>query len=264
MTSGPERSVGSTAVPGRATAASRWRTTAAQMAMELRLTSRRGENVLVTVVIPAVVLVFFASMQLVPTGAGDPLDFLVPGALTLAIIATGLVNLGIATAYERHYGVLKRLGGSPLTRSGLMTAKVGTVFVVEVLQIVLLIAIAVAFGWHVGEGASAVAFLAAWGLGTLAFAGLGLLMAGTLRAEATLALANAAFVACLLLGGIVVPVDHLPQPLAALAAVLPPAALSEAFRVALGSQAGSAAPFAILAGWAVGAVALTARTFRWE
>ncbi len=247
-----------------ATAASRWRATGAQVAMELRLTGRRGENVLVTAIIPAVVLVFFASMNVVPVGSGDPLDFLVPGALALAIIATGLVNLGIATAYERHYGVLKRLGGSPLTRSGLMTAKIATVLVVEVLQIALLGAIAVGLGWRIGPGASLVLFVAAWLLGTLAFAGLGLLLAGTLRAEATLALANAAFIACLLLGGIVVPVDHLPGLLAAVASVLPAAALSDAFRAALGTGGGSGASFAILAVWAVGAVALTARTFRWE
>jgi len=243
--------------------------TGAQVSMELRLTARRGENVLVTVIVPAVVLVFFSSMKLVPAAAGDPLDFLVPGALALAIIATSLVNLGIATAYERNYGVLKRLGGSPLTRSGLMTAKVASVLVVEVLQIALVGAIAIALGWRLGPGASAVVFLAAWLLGTVAFAGLGLLMAGALRAEATLALANAAFIACLLLGGIVVPVDHLPGPLAALASVLPPAALSEAFRIALGSASAatasaSPAPFAILAVWAVGAIAATARTFRWE
>ena len=262
--SGAATGSGPAVVPGPATAASRWRATAAQAAMELRLTSRRGENVLVTAIIPAVVLVFFASMQLVPSGAGDPLDFLVPGTLTLAVIATGLVNLGIATAYERHYGVLKRLGGSPLSRSGLMTAKIATVLVVEVLQFALLGAIAIALGWRIGPNASPVVFVAAWLLGTLVFAGLGLLLAGTLRAEATLALANAAFIACLLLGGIVVPVDHLPGPLATVASVLPAAALSDAFRAALGTGGGSGAPFAILAAWAVGAVALTARTFRWE
>ena len=106
--------------------------------MELRLTARRSENVLVTAIIPAVVLVFFSSVDLFGGLSGDPLAFLVPGALTLAVIATSLVNLGIATGYERHYGVLKRLGGSPLTRSGLLTAKLSTVFVVEALQIVLL------------------------------------------------------------------------------------------------------------------------------
>jgi len=236
-----------------------------QIGMELRLTARRSENVLVTAIIPAVVLVFFASVDLIGGIAGDPLTFLVAGALTLAIIATSLVNLGIATGYERHYGVLKRLGGSPLSRSGLLTAKVATVFVVEVLQFVLLGVIAVWLGWRPGADASVAVFAAAWILGTAAFAGLGLLLAGTLRAEATLALTNAAFIACLLLGGIVVPVDHLPAPLAALASVLPAAALSDAFRAALGAGADDLVrSLAILAAWAVGAVALTARTFRWE
>ena len=239
--------------------------TLAQVAMELRLTARRSENVLVTAIIPAVVLVFFASVNLVGGIGGDPLDFLVPGALTLAVVAASLVNLGIATGYERHYGVLKRLGGSPLTRSDLLTAKIATVFVVEALQIALLGLIAVWLGWRPGADASVLTFAAAWLLGTAAFAGLGLLLAGTLRAEATLALTNAAFIACLLLGGIVVPLDHLPAPLAAVASVLPAAALSDAFRTALGSANDDAArSFAILAAWAIGAIALTARTFRWE
>ena len=232
--------------------------------MELRLTARRSENVLVTAIIPAVVLVFFASVDLGDL-PGEPLDFLVPGALTLAVIAASLVNLGIATGYERHYGVLKRLGGSPLTRPGLLTAKVSTVLVVEVLQFALLGVIAVWLGWRPGAGASALVFVAAWLLGTAAFAGLGLFLAGTLRAEATLAVTNAAFIACLLLGGIVVPVDQLPGPLAALASVLPAAALSEAFRAAFGASGDDTVrAFAILAAWAIGAVTLTARTFRWE
>lgn len=236
-----------------------------QVAMELRLTARRSESVLVTAIIPAVVLVFFASVDLIGGIASDPLTFLVAGAMTLAVIATSLVSLGIATGYERHYGVLKRLGGSPLTRSGLLAAKFATVFVVEALQFVLLGVIAAWLGWRPGPEASVVVFAAAWILGTAAFAGLGLLLAGTLRAEATLALANAVFIACLLLGGIVVPVDHLPAPLAALAGVLPAAALSDAFRAALGASVEDAArSFAILAAWAIGAVAMTARTFRWE
>ena len=135
--------------------ASPLRATTAQAAMELRLTARRGENVLVTIVIPVVVLLFFASVAILPTGDGPPVDFLLPGVLALAIIATSLVNLGIATGYERHYGVLKRLGGSPLTRGGLLAAKVVAVLVVEVAQVVLLVAIAaVALGWRAGPGAS--------------------------------------------------------------------------------------------------------------
>lgn len=239
--------------------------TLSQTAMELRLTARRGENVLVTIVIPAVVLLFFASVSVLPTGAGRPVDFLLPGSLALAVIATSLVNLGIATAYERHYGVLKRLGGSPLTRGELLAAKVLAVLAVELAQVVLLVAIAfLALGWNAPPGAAPVILAAALVLGTVAFAGLGLLLAGALRAEATLALANGLFLVALMLGGIVLPVDHLPVPLAALSGVLPAAALADTFRVALGSGGDAAAPIAILLAWGVGAVALTVRTFRWE
>lgn len=240
--------------------------TLAQTGMELRLTARRGENVLVTIVIPVVVLLFFASVRVLPSGAGRPVDFLLPGTLALAVIATSLVNLGIATAYERAYGVLKRLGGSPLTRGGLLAAKMSAVLVVEVVQVVLLVGIAaIALGWRAGPGASPALLLVALLLGTFAFAGLGLLLAGTLRAEATLAVANGLFLVFLLLGGIVLPVADLPAPIATLAGILPAAALADAFRIALGSGEGEVIrPLFVLAVWAVGAVVLATRTFRWE
>jgi len=241
--------------------------TLAQTGMELRLTARRGENVLVTMVIPVVVLLFFASVSVLPSGGGAPVDFLLPGTLALAVIATSLVNLGIATAYERNYGVLKRLGGSPLTRGGLLAAKMLGVLAVELAQVVLLIAIAtVVLGWRPGPDASLPLAVVALLLGTLAFAGLGLLLAGALRAEATLALANGLFIAFLLLGGIVLPLSHLPGPLAALARLLPAAALADAFRVALGSGGGADAArlLFVLAIWGVAAVVLAVRTFSWE
>jgi ABC-2 type transport system permease protein len=245
---------------------SSWLTaTVAQTAMELRLTARRAENVLVTVVIPAVVLVFFASVGILPAPAGRPVDFLLPGAMALGIIATSLVSLGIATGYERSYGVLKRLGGSPLTRGGLLVAKIGAVLAVEAIQLVGLLVIAwLVFGWTPAPGASLGLAVVAVVLGTAAFAGLGLLLAGALRAEATLALANALFIAALLLGGIILPLDHLPDALAVIAGVLPAAALSDALRSALGTGGDATGPLAILAGWAAATIALTARTFRWE
>lgn len=239
------------------------RATLAQVGMELRLLSRRGENLFVTVVIPLVLLVFFS---LVPALDRGGVGFLVPGILALAVISTSLVNLGIATAFERSYGVLKRLGGSPLPRSGLIAAKIATVVIVELGQVALVLGVgAGAFSWTPGPGASLGVCVAAFALGTLAFAGLGLLMAGALRAEATLALANGLFLVLLLLGGVVLPVDHLPGILPELARVLPAAALSHAFRMGLGAVAGDpVGPLAILAAWGVAATLLAARTFRWE
>ncbi|MGH2465181.1 MAG: ABC transporter permease, partial [Candidatus Limnocylindrales bacterium] len=94
--------------------------TLAQLGMELRLTARRGENLFVIVVLPLVLLVFFALVPALTPNTPRPIDFLLPGILALAIISTSLVNLSIATAFERSYGVLKRLGGSPLSRAGLI------------------------------------------------------------------------------------------------------------------------------------------------
>jgi len=241
------------------------RATAALAAMELRLTLRRGENLLVTIVIPTAVLLFFATVGIVPDVAGPPVAFLLPGALALAVIATGLVNLGISTGYDRQYGVLKRLGGSPLPRSGLIAAKLVAVLAIEIAQVVLLVGVAVGIlGWVAPAGASPSLAVVALLLGTAAFAGLGLLLAGTLRAEATLALANGLFLAFLMLGGIVLPIDHLPVPVATIAGALPAAALSDALRIALGGTGDPTRSLAILAAWAIVAIGLTARTFRWD
>ena len=241
------------------------RAAAAVAAMELRLTARRGENVLVTIVVPAAVLLFFASAGIVPGIAVRPVDFLLPGALALAVIASGLVNLGIATAYERSYGVLKRLGGSPLPRWGLIAAKIAAVLALEVLQFSIVFGVAtVMLGWRAPDGASIGVALGALLLGTLTFAGLGLLLAGTLRAEVTLALANGLFLGFLMVGGIVLPVDHLPTALQGIAGVLPAAALSEALRSALGNGLDPAGPLILLGAWGLGAAALAVRTFRWE
>jgi ABC-2 type transport system permease protein len=234
--------------------------------VELRLTARRGENLLAMVGIPAALLVFFGTTDLLPAPAvGTRANALLPGTLALAILATGLVNLGIATAYERSYGVLKRLGGSPLGRVGLIGAKVLAILIIEVLLVGLLIALAaLVLGWRPGPAVSLVGFAAAFVLGSAAFAGLGLLLAGTLRAEATLAIANALFVGSVLVGGVILPVDRLPGPVAAVAGLLPAGALSEAFRISLGAGGELPRPMAILAVWAVAAVLAAARTFRWE
>jgi ABC-2 type transport system permease protein len=240
------------------------RAVAAVAAMELRLTLRRGENLLVTAVIPAAMLLFLATTGILDV-PGRPVDFLLPGAIALAVIATSLVSLGISTAYERHYGVLKRLGGSPLPRWGLFVAKGAAVALVEAVQAVLLLAVAwLLLGWRPGPGLSVPLAIVAATLGTATFAGLGLAMAGRLRAEATLAAANGLFVLFLLLGGIVVPLDHLPEPAAAVAALLPAAPLAEALRISFGAGSDPVPVFATLAAWAIVSVVIAVRTFTWE
>jgi ABC-2 type transport system permease protein len=230
----------------------------AQLRVELILTLRRGESLLITLVVPVVLLIFFGSV------APNPPDFLVPGLLALAVMSTSMVSLGIATAYERYYGTLKRLMGSPLPRSSLIAAKTLAVLLIEIVQIAILIGIArFMLGWY--PAGDLVPALAALVLGSLAFAGLGLLMAGTLRAEATLAVANGLYLVFLLLGGFILPLDRLPGPIAAAARALPAAALTDATRAALsGSGQGVLGPLALLAAWAVVTIGAAAATFRAE
>jgi ABC-2 type transport system permease protein len=236
---------------------------AAQTRIELMMTLRRGESLLVTLVIPLGILVFFSKVDPVQDSTATSIDFLVPGVLALAVMSTAMVSLGIATGFERRYGVLKRLGSTPLSRAGLLTAKTANVLVIELLQAALIVGTGLLLGWEVNAG-----ILPAIGLlliGTVAFAGIGMLMAGTLRAEANLAAANGLFLLLLFLGGMAYPIDRLPDALEWVAKALPAAALSECVRGVLASPANlPVGELLVLLVWAVGAPLAAIRFFRWE
>jgi ABC-2 type transport system permease protein len=233
----------------------------AQVAAETRMTLERGETLLVTLGIPVLLLVFFTLVPVLPTGTRHRVDFLAPGILALAVMSTAMVSLGIATAFERSYGVLKRLGATPLGRPALLTAKIVSVIVVEIVQVVLLVSVALALGWrpHPSAGLAIVAVL----LGTIGFAGIGLAMAGALRAEVTLAVANGTYVMLLLIGGVVFPLHDLGG-LASFARLLPTAALSDALHTTLGSGSGATEGWVVLAVWATAAPVVAALSFKWE
>ncbi|MGA5637229.1 ABC transporter permease [Streptomyces cinereoruber] len=235
---------------------------AAQTALETRMLLRNGEQLLLTVIIPSLLLVLFSTVDVVDTGAGKAVDFLAPGVLALAVMSTAFTGQAIATGFERRYGVLKRLGASPLPRWALMTAKTLSVLVTEVLQVALLTAIALALGWSPHGNPLSVLLLLV--LGTAAFSGLGLLMAGTLRAEATLAAANLVFLLLLVGGGVIVPLEKFGAAGDVLA-LLPISALSDGLRDVL--QGGAPMPWGdalVLAVWAVLGLGTAAKFFRWE
>src|SRR5947208_9796967 len=151
---------------GTSTAAPLIRQILIQTQYELLLTLRHSENVLVTLIVPVMLLIFFTSLNIVPAVNGSAINFLFPGILALAVMAAGMVNLGIATAYERYYGVLKRLGSSPLPRSGLVIAKIISILLLEIVQVVLLVGVAfLLYGWQ-PEGSPPLALLA-MALGTV-------------------------------------------------------------------------------------------------
>ncbi|MDX3230996.1 ABC transporter permease [Streptomyces sp. ME19-01-6] len=236
----------------------------AQAALETRMLLRNGEQLLLTVIIPSLLLVLFSTVDIVDTGSGGKaVDFLAPGVLALAVLSTAFTGQAIATGFERRYGVLKRLGASPLPRWALMAAKTCSVLVTEVLQVALLTVIALALGWSPHGNPLTVALLLL--LGTAAFSGLGLLMAGTLKAEATLAAANLAFLLLLVGGGVIVSLDKFPDAVRGVLQLLPISALSGGLRDVLRDGVGVPwGDLGILAVWAVLGLGAAARFFRWE
>ena len=235
-------------------------------ALEARLLLRNGEQLLLALVIPLVVLVGVAKAPgLVDLGAGRRIDVLTPGVMALAVLSTSFTSLAIATGFERRYGVLKRLGATPLPRFGLLAGKVLAVLAVEVGQLLLIAAVASSLGWQPSGGvATGLAVPLLLLAGTAALASLGLLMAGSLRAEATLASANLVYVLLLGLGAVIVPVSSYPAGMQGLVGWLPSGALAEGMRQALAAEPFPWAQLFVLLVWAIAAAALTVRTFRWE
>ena len=235
---------------------------AAQTRMELRLLLRNGEQVGLTLVIPLLLLVFF-NLPLLYSIGGRRIDFVVPSILALAVMSAAFTGLAIGTGFERKYGVLKRLGATALPRSVLLAGKTLAVLVLEVLQAVLICAVGFALGWHPhGDPLSVIVLLA---LGTVAFGGLGLLVAGTLRAEVTLAAANLIWLVLLFAGGIAIPLSKYPRGAVDVLRYLPSAALSDGLHEVL--QDGHTLPLRpvlTLLVWAAIALPAAARWFRWE
>lgn len=236
----------------------------AQTRVEIRLTLRRGESVLLTFAIPVVLLGFFSLVDVLPKpkDAKHPVDFLLPGILALAVMSTALVNVAISTGFERETGVLKRLGATPLRRHELLAAKTLTILAIELLQVIVLFGEGAALGWrpHGPEVAAAVVSML---LATVAFAGLGMLLAGRLPALTTLAAANGLWLVLLLVSGMVFPLEKLPGGMRAVARALPSGALADTLDHAL-RTGGSAHGWAVLVLWALVTPIAAAFAFRWE
>ncbi|TYB70358.1 ABC transporter permease [Nonomuraea sp. PA05] len=235
----------------------------AQAGAEIRAMLRNGEQLLLTMIIPVLLLTGFSLAPLIDVGGGRRVDFLVPGVLALAVMSTAFTGQAIGTGFERRYGVLKRLGATPLSRSGLMLAKTAAVAGVELIQAVVIVAVGLALGWRPqGSFLGAVVLIV---LGTAAFSGLGLLMAGTLRAEATLAAANLVYLVLLGVGGVMFPLSKFPDGVRPVLEALPISALTSGLRAVLAQGAAlPLVPVLVLAAWAVVSLGLVSRTFRWE
>ena len=234
-----------------------------QLRQELTVMARNGEQLLLLIGIPILLLVFFSQTNVLPTDGLANIDFLMPGILSLAIMSTAMVSLGIATGFERSYGVLKSLGTTPLGTKRLVAAKVVATCCIEITQLLALVAVGLILGWS-PSSINLPSLLLALVLGTSCFAGLGLILAGRLRAEVNLAAQNGLYLVLLLLGGILIPNSELPKSIAWLAEVLPSSLLSELLRGIFGNNELKISDLASLAIWAIGACLVAVFSFKWS
>lgn len=236
--------------------------TRVQAAWEMRLLLRNGEQLLLTIVIPIAILLVLALTDLLPSSrSGDVLPVALATVLTVSIISSAFTSLAIATAFERRSGALRLLSTTPLSVRELLAAKLLATVGVTALSAIAVVAVSVILGWRPGPGTAwAIPVLA---LGVAAWVPWGLALAGALRAEAVLAVANGLFLAFLLFGGVVIPASSLPAALATVTSALPSGALAEALTAALADGSPNGVAFLVLAAWAAIGSLVAARTFRW-
>jgi ABC-2 type transport system permease protein len=235
----------------------------AQARGEIDVLMRNLEQLLVAVVLPALVLVGLVEAHSPDLGSAARVDVLTPGVLALALISSAFTGQAIQTGFDRRYGVLRMLGSTPLGRSGLLAAKAIAALTVLGVQVVLLGGLGLVLGWRPRPLGllPALVFLV---VGAAAFVALGLLVAGTMRAEAVLAVANLVWVLLLAGSAVVVPASVMPAPLDTTAKYLPSGALGEGLRAALQHGRLAVVPLMVLLGWLAAGAALVARTFRWS
>ena len=229
-------------------------------AMELRMLLRNGEQLLLAFAIPLGLLIGGLAW-----GQGFGLDLAVFPASVVAVAtwSTAFTSLAVATGFERRYGVLERLVATPLTRADLIAGKALATAGIAALQVLLIVAVAFALGWRpVLHLPSAVIAVVASLLALVAFAGFALALAGRLRAEATLAVANLVYLVVAAGGALVLPVAAYPDWAQWPLRLTPFGALGETLRLA-SVGAADPLPLLILAAWAALALLVARKAFRW-
>ncbi|MFN8126392.1 MAG: ABC transporter permease [Candidatus Nanopelagicales bacterium] len=237
-----------------------------QAGLEWRLLMSNGEQLLLTLIIPIALLLGLGLTNIVSLGVVGRearLEMLVPSIMALAVMSSAFTALAISTGFDRRGEAIKFLGTTPLSRAGLLAAKALAVLGVQAIQLLIIAAVGLLLGWRPGGGV-------VWAVpvivfGTAAFAAWGLALAGVLRAEATLALANAIYLLLLMAGGVIIPPDRFPGPFATVVSLLPSAALADGLRAALGPGDLSiiVSSLGILLVWTLAGAFVVHRSFRW-
>ena len=228
---------------------------------------RNGEQLMLNIIFPIMALIALRFTGLIDEYANSVgvsrMDAAVPGVLALCVISTALSGQGIATGFDRRYGVLRFLATTPLGRNGLIMGKCIAVLVVVAIQFTLVAVLGYGLGWRpdaIAVSRSIITML----MGAGAFTALGLLIAGTVRAEATLAIVNIAWVILAGAGGVVFPLKSFPDWYAGVVAWSPSAALGDALRGNFIQHQWLAEPHWVIIVWTVVIGFIASRKFKWS
>lgn len=228
---------------------------------DLRVSLRDGEQLLLTIGLPVLILVFFSLIDVLPTGTDEPVAFLAPGVLALGLLSVAFVRQAIGLGFDRGFGAIKRLAVTPLRVTEFLTAKALTTAVLFAGQFAVLSVVALALGWRPSPSPVLAVTIV---LGLACFSALAMALASRFEGLAALAVANSLYILLLLLSGIVVRLDELPGWLATVVKALPSTAIASLFREQLDGSLGPGWAWVCLAGWTAVGMALAVRTFRWE
>ncbi len=228
---------------------------------ELRVAARDGEQLLLTAGLPILLLVFFSVVDVLPTGDLDPVEFLVPGVLTIALLSSGFVRLAIALGFDRSFGAIGRYAVSPVSASTFLGSRAAAAAVIAVVQVIVLFLVGLILGWRptLHPLLPLVVVLA-----LVAFFGLGLTLGSVTDGLRSLALANALYILLLLLSGVVFDLNELPGWMEAITRLLPTTATAQLLRTVTAGDGGEVRDWLVLAAWSVIAPVAAARTFRWR
>lgn len=227
--------------------------------LELKLFLRNGEQLMLNMLIPVAALI---SACVAPIGhLIDPrATAVLPGVLALAVISSAFTGQAIAVGFDRRYGALKRLGATMAPPWAIIAGKSSAVAVVVALQSILLGTIAYTFGWR-PSSVSLAEIVVLLPAGAIAFAVLGLLLGGSLRAEVVLPLANILWFAQAASLAFTVWSGPAASGWSSVVALTPAGALASALRdAAAGAHFDLSAPLVLLV-WSIAGGALAKRTF---
>jgi len=195
------------------------------------------------------------------------IDFLIPGLLGMNLLGSGLWGIGFSVVQARTKKLLKRFMATPMRRSHYLASFILSRLLFLFLEVAALIGFA-RWVFGVGVNGSLIALAAITVLGSLSFAGLGMLVASRARTiEAVSGLMNLVMLPMWILSGTFFSYARFPDVMQPFVKALPLTALNDALRAVMidgASLTQLGAPLAIVAGWGLVSFVIALKIFRWR